>query len=271
MSVTIHPTAIVHPKARIGTDVTIGPFCVVEEKAEIGDRCVLDAYVHLMDWVRLGEDTRLHSHATLGGAPQHLGYKGEETWVVVGPRNTIREFVTIHRAMPGETCRTEIGSDCLLMAYVHVAHDCTLGNHVIMANAASLAGHVTVGDHAVISGMTGIHQFVRIGEYAFIGAMGGFVKDVPPYMLATGVRGQLYGPNRIGLKRAGLSVDARRDLITAYKLLFRSGLSLEEGLNQAETEVGSTPEVRKLLDFVRSSKRGITPAASSDEENGAEM
>lgn len=271
MAVTIHPTAIVHPGARLGADVTIGPFCVVEEKVEIGDRCTLDPYVHLLNWVRMGAANHIHSHATLGGAPQHLGYKGEETWVVLGERNDIREFATIHRSMPGERGATVVGSDNLIMAYVHVAHDCVLGDHIIMANAASLAGHVEVGNYAVINGMTGIHQFVRIGEYAYIGAMGGFVKDVPPYMLATGVRGKLYGPNRVGLKRAGIKPDARRDLITAYKTIFRSGLTQDEAVAQVEAEFAGTPEVMNLCRFIRESKRGITPAASSDEENGIEM
>ncbi len=271
MAVFIHPQAIVHPKAQLGQDVNIGPFCVIEERVEIGDRCHLEPYVQLKNFVRMGADNHIHSYVFLGAAPQHMGYKGEETWVILGERNTVREFATIHRSMPGEHGATTVGSDCMLMAYVHVAHDCRLGNHVIMANAASLAGHVEVGDHAVISGMTGIHQFVRIGEYAFIGAMGGFVQDVPPYMLATGVRGRLYGPNRIGLKRAGITLDARRDLISAYKIIFRSGLTQEEGLVQVEAEISATAEVRNLCRFIRESKRGITPASSSDDENGVEM
>ncbi|MDK2955326.1 MAG: UDP-N-acetylglucosamine acyltransferase [Desulfovibrionales bacterium] len=263
----IHPTAIIHPDAEIGANVEIGAFCTVEDKVSIGEGTVLEPYVRIKSFTSLGANNKVHSHAVLGGEPQHLGFAGEETWVRIGESNIIREHVTINRGTKLGRGETIVGDHCFLMAYVHIAHDCTLHNHVIMANNATLAGHVDIGDHAVINGMTGIHQFVRIGEYAFIGAMGGFVQDVPPFMLATGVRGKLHGPNTIGLKRHGFSPEACKALRKAYRIIFRSGLTRAEALERAESETEGIPEVKRLTDFIRHSERGIAPAATR-EDNG---
>jgi UDP-N-acetylglucosamine acyltransferase len=263
----VHPTAIIHDKAEIGPGAQVGAFCIVEENVQVGQGTILEPYVRLKPYTSLGVNNRVHSHAVIGGEPQHLGFEGEETWVRIGESNIIREHVTINRGTSMGRKETVIGSHCFLMAYVHVAHDCIIHDHVIMANNATLAGHVDVFEHAVINGMTGIHQFVRIGEYAFIGAMGGFVQDVPPFMLATGVRGKLHGPNTIGLKRHGFSPENCKALRKAYRIIFRSGLTRAEALERAETEQGDFPEVRRLVEFLRTTDRGITPAATR-EDNG---
>lgn len=265
MSTEIHPSAIVDPGAQLGENVKIGPFCVVENNTVLGDNCTLDSYVQIKAFTRMGKGNAIHSNAVLGGAPQHLAFKEEETTLEIGDNNLIREFVTLHRGTTQGHGRTVIGNNCMLMAYVHVAHDCTLGNHVIMANASSLAGHVEVGDHVTIGGMSGIHQFVRIGDYAFLGAMSGFAKDLPPYMLATGVRGVLHGPNSIGLRRHGFNSRTCMDIKKAYRIIFRSGLTREESLEMAEKEFPDAPEVATLIEFIRSSERGICPADRTPE------
>ncbi len=260
MTTGIHPTAIVSPGAKIGENVTIGPFCVVEDNTVIGDNCFLDSYVQIKSFTRMGKDNSIHSNAVLGDAPQDLGFKGDETTLVIGDNNIFREFVTVNRGtVKGGGC-TRIADKCMLMAYVHVAHDCSLGNNVIIANSSNLAGHVEVGDHVTISGMSGIHQFVRIGEYAFLGGMSGFAKDLPPYMLATGVRGVLHGPNSIGLRRHGFNSKTCMAIKKAYRIIFRSGLTRDESLEMAESELGSVPEVMKLIKFIRESERGVCPA-----------
>ncbi|CCO22042.1 acyl-ACP--UDP-N-acetylglucosamine O-acyltransferase [Maridesulfovibrio hydrothermalis] len=265
MPTVIHPSAIVDPGAQIGENVKIGPFCVVEDDTVIGDNCTLDSYVQIKSFTSMGKGNAVHSSAVIGGAPQHLAYKGEKTTVEIGDNNIFREFVTIHRGIANGPGRTLIGNECMLMAYVHVAHDCNLSDHVIMANASSLAGHVQVGKHVTIGGMSGIHQFVRIGEYAFLGGMSGFAKDLPPYMLATGVRGVLHGPNSIGLRRHGFNSKTCMAIKKAYRIIFRSGLTREESLEMAESELSSVPEVMNLINFVRSSERGICPADRTPE------
>ncbi|MBI9110553.1 acyl-ACP--UDP-N-acetylglucosamine O-acyltransferase [Maridesulfovibrio ferrireducens] len=265
MSTGIHPTAIVDPGAVIGTNVTIGPFCVVEGNTVIGDNCYLDSYVQIKSFTRMGKGNSIHSNAVLGDAPQYLGFKEEETTLEIGDDNIFREFVTVNRGtVEGGGC-TRIGNNCMLMAYVHVAHDCKLGNNVIIANSSNLAGHVEVGDHVTISGMSGIHQFVRIGEYAFLGGMSGFAKDLPPYMLATGIRGVLHGPNSIGLRRHGFNSKTCMAIKKAYRIIFRSGLTRDESLEMAEKEMSEIPEVMKLITFVRDSERGVCPADRSPE------
>ena len=260
MSTGIHHTAIVDPGAVIGANVTIGPFCVVEDNTIIGDNCSLDSFVQIKSFTRMGKGNSIHSNAVLGDAPQYLGFKGDETTLEIGDNNIFREFVTVNRGTVEAGGRTCIGNDCMLMAYVHVAHDCQLGNNVIIANSSNLAGHVHVGDHVTISGMSGIHQFVRIGEYAFIGGMAGFTKDLPPYMLATGIRGVLHGPNSIGLRRHGFDSKTCMAIKKAYRIIFRSGLTKDESLEMAEKELSAFPEVMKLITFVRESERGVCPA-----------
>ncbi len=265
MAVEIHPSAFVDPGAELGENVKIGPFCVVEDKTVIGDDCTLDAHAQVKSYTRMGARNVIHSGAVLGGEPQHLGFKNEETTVEIGNDNIFREYMTIHRGTVQGHGRTVVGNNCMLMAYVHVAHDCLLGDHVILANASSLAGHVNVGNHVTISGMSGIHQFTRIGDYAFLGAMSGFGQDIPPYMLASGVRGVLHGPNSIGLRRQGFSSKTCMAIKKAYRIIFRSALTKEESLEMVEKEFPEIAEVKNLIEFIRTSERGICPADRSPE------
>ncbi len=259
MTAGIHSSAIVHEGAKIGHDVTIGPFCVVENNVEIGDGCVLEPYALIKSFTRMGAGNKVYSHVCLGGDPQHLQYKGEDTELVIGDNNFFRECATVNRGTVQGNKATVIGSNCMIMAYAHIAHDCQLGDNVIIANSVNLAGHVEVGNHAVINGMAGIVQFLRIGEYAFLGGASGYNLDIPPYMLAHGVRGRLFGPNVIGLKRHGFSKEVRQALKKAYKIIFRSGLTREEAMQQAETEFGEVREVRRLIEFIRDTKCGVAP------------
>lgn len=265
----IDKTAMVHPGARLGKDVRIGPCCLVEDNVTLGDGTILDAFAQVKSFSRLGANNHVHSYAIIGGTPQHLGFKGEETWVEMGDRNVVREFATVHRGTAQGIGKTAIGSGCMLMAYVHVAHDCVLGDGVIMANASSLAGHVEIGDHAIVSGMSGVHQFVRIGEFAFLGAMGGFGQDVPPYTIATGVRAKLHGLNTIGLRRGGMDRETIMALKRAYQMIFRSEMIREEALAEVKTHLGRFPQVARLVEFIASSSRGVTPAAATNGTNGS--
>jgi UDP-N-acetylglucosamine acyltransferase len=261
VATTIHPAAVVHPGAKLGQNVQVGPYCVIEEKVEIGDGCILEAFAQVKDYTSMGPGNHVHSYACLGDAPQHLGFKGEETWVRIGEQNHFREFVTVHRGTPQGHKETKIGSHCLFMAYAHVAHDCTIGDHVTVANAVSMAGHVEIGDYAIVSGMAAIQQFARVGEYAFLGGLSGYSNDVPPYMLAQGTRAKLYGPNMIGLKRRGFSSATIGAIKKAYRIIFRSGLMREEALQKALDDLPGVPEVARLVEFVKATTRGITSDA----------
>ena len=260
----IHPSAFVHPHAQLGAGVTVGPFCVVEERVEIGDGCSLGAHSMVRAYTRLGANNRLFPYACVGGEPQDLKFHGEETWLVVGEGNTFREFCTIHRGTENGGGLTRIGAGGLYMAYVHVAHDCILGDGIIMSNAASLAGHVHIGDRAIIGGMSGVHQFARIGEFAFVGARSGVAQDVPPFCLASGERVALFGLNSVGLTRAGFSKDTILALKRAYKTLFRAGLDRQAALAQVEAEFAAVPEAMRLASEVRASERGIVPAGRGE-------
>lgn len=268
MPTQIHPTAVVHPGAKLGADVQVGPYCVIEEIVEIGDGCILDTFSQVKNYTSMGKGNHVHSYACIGDAPQHLGFKGEETWVRIGEGNDFREYVTVHRGTPQGHNETTVGSHCLFMAYAHVAHDCRVGDHVIVANAVSMAGHVDIGDHAIVSGMAAIQQFARIGEYAFLGGLSGYSNDVPPYMLAQGTRARLYGPNLIGLKRKGFSAPTINALKKAYRTIFRSGLMREEALDKALAEYPDVPEVARLVEFMRTSVRGITADAGRNSSSG---
>ncbi|MDY7000356.1 MAG: acyl-ACP--UDP-N-acetylglucosamine O-acyltransferase [Thermodesulfobacteriota bacterium] len=267
MATEIHPSAMVHPDANLGVDVKIGACSIVEAHVRIGDRTQVDPFVQIKAFTSMGAENHIHSNVCVGGEPQDLKFKGEETRLEIGDRNIVREFVTLHRGTGHGGGVTRIGSECLFMAYVHVAHDCTLGSRVILANAAMLGGHVEIGDNVIISAMTGIHQFVRIGEYAFIGAMSGIGQDVPPYMLATGVRAKLRGLNLIGLRRGGFSQETVSALKKSYMLLWRSGMERREALDEVERNFSGFPEVQKLVDFVRAGTRGITHVAAKNGEN----
>ena len=248
---TIHPTAIIHPKARIASDVEIGPYCVIGEHVAIGEGSVLKAHVVIDGHTTLGKRNVIFPFASLGGAPQDLKYKGEPSELVVGDDNVIREHVTMNLGTEGGGMKTTVGSHCLFMTASHVAHDCTVGSHVILANNATLAGHVSVGDHVVIGGLAAVHQFVRIGAHAMIGGLSGVEHDVIPFGSVMGERANLAGLNLVGLKRRGFDRDAIHALRNAYKLMFEDDAgTLAERLNGVEKEFGSNAEVRNMLSFI---------------------
>ena len=254
----IHPTAVVHPKAVIAEGVEIGPYTVIGEHVSIGRDTKVASHVLIEGWTTIGERNQIYSFSSIGTPPQDISYRNEETFLTIGDDNIIREFATVHRATTKADRKTEIGNKNFLMAYIHVAHDCKLGNHIIMANNAAFGGHVTVGDHAVLGAIVGIHQFVRIGAYAMLGGQSAIVLDVPPYVNATGNRAQLYGLNLIGLKRKGFSDAVINDLKKAYKTIFRSGLTLEAALQKVVEDFPDSKEVTYFVDFMRHSKRGVT-------------
>jgi UDP-N-acetylglucosamine acyltransferase len=260
MQTSIHPSAIVHAGAYLGTGVTVGPYAIIEEQVHIGDGTVIDAGAQIKRFTTLGMKNHVHSMACVGGEPQDLKFGGEESALVIGDRNRIRELSTSHRGTEGGGGVTRVGSDNLMMAYSHIAHDCVVGDNNVLANAATLAGHVTVGNEVVVGGLSAVHQFVNIGDFAFIGGKTGVAQDVPPFMLAVGERATLRGLNLIGLRRHGFSSEEISALKSAYKLIWRSNQERNEVMQQVETELGNFQQVMKLLDFIRSSKRGtITP------------
>ncbi len=266
MSVTIHPTAQVASSAEIGDGAVIGHCAVIEEDVIIGEGTRVDAFASVRRYTRLGRNNHIHSYAMVGGVPQDLKFHGETSWLEIGDNNTIREFATLHRGTETGGGVTRVGSRNLLMAYTHVAHDCTLGDSIIMSNNATLAGHVEVQSGAILGGLSAVHQFVRIGRNAFIGGMSGIGMDVPPFMLASGPRADLHGPNLVGLRRMGASRELISALRGAYKLIWLAGKPRQEALLEAEKEYGSFPEIMELLRFMREGSRGVL-AASHDTED----
>lgn len=253
----IHKTAIVSPKAEIDDDVYIGPFCIVGDGVSIKKGTRLMSNIVVEGNTEIGQECTIYPFAAIGLPPQDLKYKNEKTSLKIGKKNIIREYVTIHRASVGGDGLTEVGDSNFLMAYVHIAHDCKIGNSVIMANAATLAGHVLVEDFAVIGGLVAIHQFTRIGAYSMVGGFSGIGQDIPPYTMASGARAKLYGLNVIGLKRHGFSDEAINNLKKAYKILFREKRTLKEALKKIRSELPETPEIKHLLEFIEKNKRGI--------------
>jgi UDP-N-acetylglucosamine acyltransferase len=252
----VHPTAILDPAAELGQGVEIGPWAMVGPHVCIGDRCRIGPRARLQRNVRLAEDVTVGDGSILGGDPQDLKYKGEETWVEVGPGSIIREYSTINRGTT-QSFRTTVGARCFIMSYVHLAHDCHLGDEVVIANGTQLAGHVTIQDHAVLSGLNAVHQFVTIGAYAFVGGGSRVNQDIPPYVKAVGNPMELYGLNSIGLQRAGFSGETVAALKRAYRLFFNSELNLSQALERARTDLPPFPEVERFLAFVESSERGV--------------
>jgi len=255
----IHPTAVVDPKAEIGEDVEIGPYSIVEKDAVIGSGSRIRSHVFIGERAEIGKKCQIYQFASVGEAPQALAYKGEKTSLVMGDQNIVRECVTLNRGTAGGGGKTVIGHGNLFMAYSHVGHDCHIGNQVVLANGAALAGHITIEDHAIVGGLSAVHQFCQIGAHAMISGLTGVAQDVPPYMMAAGSRAKLYGLNTIGLKRFKFSEAAIRGLKKAYRIIFRSGLTLENALRQLkEDEIAQMPEIQHLLQFIQQSKRGIT-------------
>jgi UDP-N-acetylglucosamine acyltransferase len=253
----IHPTAIVNPKAEIAEDVSIGPFSVIEENVQIGRGSKIGTHVVIENGSEIGEGCTFFPFSSIGGVPQDLKFKGEDSKVRIGNGNTFREYVTVNRATLEGSGETVIGNGNFFMAYVHIAHDCRIGNHVIMANAATLAGLISIEDFAIIGGLVGIHQFVRIGAYAMVGGCSAIGQDIPPFMTASGIRASLFGLNSLGLKRHGFSEERIAVLKKAYKILFRLKLTLKEAVKKVRDEVESTPDVEALLLFIENSKRGV--------------
>ncbi|MDA7521390.1 acyl-ACP--UDP-N-acetylglucosamine O-acyltransferase [Verrucomicrobia bacterium] len=252
----IHSSAIIHPAAEIDADCEIGAFCVIGEHVKMGPRNRLHSHVVIDGHTTIGEENEIFPFTAVGTRTQDLKWKGGTTWTHVGDRNTIRENVTIHSAT-GDGDATVIGSDNSLLSYVHIAHDVTLGSHIIMSNVATLAGHVEVEDNVIISGLAAVHQFCRIGRFAIIGGCSKVVQDVPPFMLADGNPARSKTVNKIGLERNGFSDDAQQALKKAYKILFRSGLSTGNAIEQLERDFMDCPEVSLLAKFMRSSQRGV--------------
>ncbi len=253
----IHPTAIVHPGARLGRNVRIGPYSVIDEHVEIGDDCEIGAHAVITGHTRIGRGNRIYPFVSLGEPPQDKKYAGEATRLVIGDHNTIREFCTFNTGTVQDRGETVIGDHNWIMAYVHIAHDCVVGNHTIFANNATLAGHVLVGDHAILGGFTGVHQFCRIGAHVITGIASVVRQDIPPYITAAGNPAQPHGINSEGLRRRGFSPESLRVLKWAYKTLYRSGLPLAEARQVIEAKADTHPELRPLADFLAQSGRGI--------------
>jgi UDP-N-acetylglucosamine acyltransferase len=252
----IHRTALIDPTARLGKDVSVGPYAIVGPHVALGDRCVISAHAVLERNVRVGSGVRVGCGSVLGGDPQDLKYRGEETWLEIGDDTIIREYCTINRGTTA-TGKTTVGERCFIMTYVHLAHDCAIGNDVILANGIQMAGHVTVDDRAVISGLVPIHQFVRIGTYAFVGGGSRVNQDVPPFTKAVGNPVHLYGLNSVGLQRAGFAPEIKLALKRAYRLLFNSDLTVSQGIARARAELPSLPDVETFLRFIEESQRGV--------------
>lgn len=252
----IHRTALIDTTAQLGTDVSVGPYSIVGPHVTVGDRCTLAAHVVLERNARIGTGVKVGHGTVIGSDPQDLKFKGEETWVEIGDGTIIREYCTINRGSTA-TGKTTVGERCFLMTYVHVAHDCVVGNDVIIANGVQMAGHVTVDDRAIISGVVPIHQFVRIGTYAFVGGASRVNQDVPPYTKAAGNPVHLYGLNSVGLQRAGFSPETKLALKRAYRLVFNSDLTVSQGIARARIELPQVAEVETFLSFIETSQRGV--------------
>lgn len=253
----IHPTAVIHPKAQIGADCHIGPYCAIGEHVVLGNRCHLHSHVVIDGHTTLGQRNEIFPFASIGLKTQDLKWKGGITFTRIGDANTFRECVTINSGTSdGES--TEVGSNNHILAYSHVAHNVVVGNHVIMSNVATLAGHVIVEDHAVVGGLAAIHQFCRIGRMSIIGGCSKVVQDVPPFMLVDGNPAETRTVNKVGLERNGVSDEAQAALRQAFKILFREGLTISNALTRIESEVPKLPEVEHLIQFARTSTRGLS-------------
>jgi UDP-N-acetylglucosamine acyltransferase len=254
----VHPTALVDPAARIDPTADVGPFCIVGAEVEIGARTRLMSNLVLEGPAEIGEDNVFFPFSTIGLASQDLKYKGERAFTRIGHRNRVREFVTIHRGTQGGGLETVVGDDCLLMTYTHVAHDCRIGNHVILGNSVGLAGHVIVEDWADISPFSGVHQFCRIGRHSFVGPYSVVKQDIMPYSLTSAQPEiQVFGANAIGLARRGFDKTVIESLQTAFRLLTRAGLNTSQAVERIRTEVAAGPDLEELLTFIASSQRGV--------------
>ncbi len=253
----IHPTAIIDPAAQLDDGVEVGPYAIIGAKVKIGRDTRVGPHTVIYGRTTIGTDNVIFHHASVGALPQDLKYHGEDSELIIGDRNTIREFTTLHLGTEGGGMVTRVGNDNLLMNYTHVAHDCVVGDHNIVANGTQLAGHVTLTDYCIIGALAGIHQFARIGESALIGAGSMVSQDVAPFCNATGDRAKLFGLNAIGLKRRGFTAEHLRQLKQAYKIMFESKLQVAEAAAQIRKELPGIPEVERFVAFIESSERGV--------------
>lgn len=253
----IHPSAVIHDDAELGADVTVGPGAVIGPGVVIGEGTTIGSHVLIEHHTIIGRECRIHHGAVLGSDPQDLKFEGEDTTLVIGDRTTIREYATLNRGTRASG-RTVVGSDCLLMAYVHVAHDCHLGDRVVISNAVNMGGHVTIEDWAIVGGVTPIHQFVRIGTHAFVGGASRVAKDVAPYVRAAGNPLAMAGLNSVGLQRRGFSEETRRALKRVYRLFFASELNVTQAIAEARKDPSPIPEVDRFIRFFEESERGVS-------------
>ncbi len=252
----IHPTAMISDSALLGAEVQVGPGVIIGDQCEVGDGCILEPRSVLERNVRLAANVRVGVGTVIGGDPQDLKFQGEETWVEIGEGTRIREYSTINRGT-AQSLRTTVGRGCFIMSYVHLAHDCHLGDGVIISNGTQLAGHVTIEDRAILSGLVAVHQFARIGKHSFVGGCSRVAKDVPPFLKAVGNPVKLYGLNSIGLQRSGFPDEVIRELKRAYRLFFRSELNVTQAMERARAELTMSPELEHFLGFLEATDRGI--------------
>lgn len=264
MSSKIDPTAIIGSNCQIGADNEIGPYVILESGVRMGRGNRIRAGAYLASGTELGDGNDIHMRAVIGHEPQDLAYKGEATFTRIGNQNVIREFVTIHRGTKAGSA-TVLGNDNFIMAYCHIAHNCLLGDKIIMVNQASLTGHCIIGDGAFLSGMTGLHQFTRVGRLAILSALSAVNKDIPPFMMSGGRPAVVLGLNVVGMRRAGIDPAARSEIKKAYKLLYRSGLNVSQAVSEMK-ETLKSPEVKELISFIEASDRGILDGCSDEED-----
>lgn len=254
----LHPTAVIHPGAKVGADVRVGPYCIIGEEVEIEDGCELMAHIYMDGPLRVGSGNKFFPYSSIGVVPQDLKFQGERTETIIGDANTFREFVTVHRGTKGGGGITRIGNQNLIMAYAHIAHDCCLGDHTILANGTTLAGHVMIEDYAVIGAFSGIHQFCRIGCHSLIGGFSVITQDVLPFSkTATDRETHAYGINSVGLKRHGFTQQRRERLNRAFRLLIASKLNTSQAIEKIREEAAESEDLQQLLRFIESSNRGV--------------
>ncbi|MGK9367697.1 acyl-ACP--UDP-N-acetylglucosamine O-acyltransferase [Melioribacter sp. Ez-97] len=256
MPTTIHPTAIVSPKAKIGSNVSVGPFAVIEDDVVIGDDSIIGQNACIYNGARIGDRVKIFQGASVSNLPQDLKYNGEETYLFIGDDTVVREFATLHKGTTA-TGKTVIGQNCLLMAYTHVAHDCIIGNKVICSNGVQIAGHVTIEDNVIIGGLSAVHQFGKIGQHAMVGGGSMVNMDVPPYVMTSGYPARYMGLNIVGLRRRNFSNDSINAIKEAYRILYLSGLTFRNALDKLKSEFQSNEFVESIVKFIETSERGI--------------
>lgn len=255
---SIHPTAIVDPKAHLAEDVEVGPYAIIKSDVNIGPGCKIGSHSMIHEYVKMGSNCVIYPYASVGAAPQDLKFHGEKSWLIIGNNTVIREFATLNRGTEFGGGITEVGDDNFLMSYTHIAHDCKTGRGVIMSNNATLAGHVITGDYVILGGFVAIHQFVHIGSYSYIGGKSAVVKDIPPYVRAAGDRATLHGLNKVGLKRHGFDDETLLNIKRAYRIMFRLDFTVKQAVERIKAELDMTPEVANFVSFIENSDRGIT-------------